>query len=111
MSQALPIAETFSAIESYINEANDIIARGEVIELKTLDERVKVMCDAIAGMSKDDAAKHKEDLQRLMTDLEKLQGTLVENKDKLKTELTGVQSHSVASNAYNKSGALAPKGE
>ena len=111
MTQTAPIRETFKGIEAYINEANEIISKGDVVELNSLEDRVREMCDAIAAMSKDEAKEHKKDLERLMGDLQKLQTTLIENRDELQTELSGVHSHSAASQAYHKSGALAPKDE
>lgn len=109
MNAPAPVTETLHDIETYIKEAQAIIASGEIVELGDLDQRVREMCEAVASMSPEDAATHKDDMLRLMSELERLQVSLVENRDKLQDELEGVQSHSVASNAYNKSGALAPK--
>lgn len=109
MSQTNTATQTFNDIENYIADAKEIIARGEIIELKSLEDRVRTMCESVAAMDKEEAITHKPELERLMQELDKLQSVLMDSKGKLQEELSGVQSHSVASHAYSKSGALAPK--
>ncbi len=98
--------QALQEVDDYIKKANSILESGEYMELEGLDDKVRGLCETIAHMTPEEAKEYKDTLTRLMQDLDGLQSSLNNSKDKLKEELAGVQTHSQANHAYRKSSAL-----
>lgn len=90
-------------IRTYIHDALEICERGEYIELSGLDTRVQEMCEAIGGMSREQAVEFADDLDIMMQQLEVLQRVFQERRDALGEELNGTSRHQQAAKAYKQS--------
>jgi phage host-nuclease inhibitor protein Gam len=76
--------------------------------LTGLEEMVREYCGAVASLPKEEGKAHAQDLERLMDDIGALSLELVEARETVRRELTGLGRLKQASVAYHKSDAIGP---
>lgn len=92
-----------SDLETYIREAYDIIESGEYVELNGLDDKVSDLCLKVTRMPLAKARDFQPKLSAVIKQLDLLQSIMIEHRDKVETQLQGLQSTKRASQAYVKS--------
>lgn len=93
-------SQLFQEIRDYITESQEILARGEYLELSDLGMKVERLCSGVANLPQEEGRKHLKELDALMGELDLLQKDLIESRDRLKDELGGVSKHQQAARAY-----------
>lgn len=90
-------------IMAYIKEATRLMKNGDYIELVGLEDQVTKMCQIVQGLSIEESMSMRDDLDRMMQDLDALQALFMESRDRIAKELGSVGKHRQAALAYKQS--------
>jgi|GEM_PF-2978979 len=90
-------------IMGYIHEATKLVKNGDYIELVGLEEQVTKMCQIVQNLSVEESMSMRDDLDRMMEELDALQALFMKTRDRVAKELGSVGKHRQAALAYKQS--------
>lgn len=74
-----------------------------MVDISPVEHGVRAYCEAVAGLSKDDAKLHSDDLSRLTREISELEKDLKAAYEQVQRKLTELGQHQKAHTAYKKS--------
>jgi len=90
----------FKEIETFISDSRALLQSGAIVELSGLDERVRIMCEAVLELSQSDRLEHADRLQQLLWGLGDLGETMGHYRDAMAEEIRHLSHHQKANVAY-----------
>jgi len=90
----------FDGIAQFVADSRMLLEQNRLLELRGLDDQVKLLCEAVLVLSQDERMRHAEQLQQLLADLQALGESLVARRDKLAEEMSQIANHKKANMAY-----------
>ena len=95
----------FSDISQFVAESKSLLDQGAMMELAGLDERVRMLCDAVMQLSQEQRVLYADRLQELLSELKVLGEAMVIQRDAMAEVIRHLPSHKKASVAYSKADA------
>jgi predicted metal-dependent phosphoesterase TrpH len=95
-----PPEQLFNDIAQFVTESRALLRDGAMMELAGLDERVKILCDAVLQISDQDRMRYASRLKDLLGELKALGDEMVAQRDQIAEEIRAVSSHKKANVAY-----------
>lgn len=89
-------------IESYIDRASDMLAKGEAVRLAGLDDAVDKLCKRVLELPNADGQAFVERFEKVHNRLEALQVALEKAKQATADEISGALARQKATRAYAK---------
>ncbi len=74
-----------------------------MVDISPVEHSVRAYCEAVAGLSKDEARQHSADLTRLTSEITELEKDLKDAYEQVQRKLTELGQHQKAHTAYKKS--------
>ena len=90
----------FNEITQFISDSRVLLESGAFVQLAGLDDHVKMLCEALVGLSQDERLQHADRLQQLLWSLNDLEGTMVHYRDAMAEQIRGLNTHQKANVAY-----------
>ncbi|HMA49379.1 MAG TPA: hypothetical protein VKP60_06465 [Magnetospirillaceae bacterium] len=75
--------EELAKVSSLVLTARRLVAGGALVDLSALEERVRIICDAVQQMPREDGQELLDELQALIGRLDQLAGDLEERLSQL----------------------------
>lgn len=81
MSAPTDISEELEKAASMVMTARRLLATGTMVDLSALEGKVRGICDALAGMARDDGRALLPVMERLLRDLDRLAEAITERME------------------------------
>lgn len=81
MSAPTDVAEELEKAASMVTTARRLLATGTMVDLSALEGKVRSICDALAGMSREDSCALLPVMERLLRDLDRLAEAITERME------------------------------
>ncbi len=98
-------------IHAYIEEAGVLVEQEDAFALEGLNDKVKILCESVQAMPKEEAVKYHDELSALSEQLDSLQRRMIAHRDEIGERINGISLHRKASQAYSKSNASVPRSD
>lgn len=90
----------FADISQFIRQSNEMLEKGELVQLAGLDNRIEILCKEVLALSDDQRKEHAAKLQQLFDELKTLGESMAAVRDTLSGEMQGLAKHKKANTAY-----------
>ncbi len=101
--------EMFDAVEGYVRDAFGKLESGQYTELRDLQGKVQILCDAVRTMPPEEARLHANRLNDLGRQLDLLTQVMVQHRERVQDSLSGLADKKRASHAYARSDSMLGK--
>ncbi len=92
----------FADITRFIAENERLMKEGNLTQLKGLDDQVARLCAEALELTGEQCAQYADKLQHIVASLHRLQQTMMEEKEEIAKQLSGLPTHKKAHVAYQK---------